>query len=89
MIRVIIFLVVGYIGYRLVRRWFLQSRKLPGRRREESAGRIDDVMVKDPQCGAYFPRRDAIVLKGKEGDLLFCSAECRNKYRSDRFDSKS
>jgi hypothetical protein len=43
-------------------------------------GRIDDVMVKDPQCGAYFPRRDGIALKSAGGGLLFCSRECRDKY---------
>jgi uncharacterized protein len=88
MIRVVILLIVGYIAYRLVRRW-LRGRMLTGRMSGEQGGRIDDVMVKDPQCGTYFPRRDGIVLKGKEGDLLFCCRECRDKYLSARFEQKS
>ena len=88
MIRVVILFIVGYLGYRWVRRW-LQSKKLSGRMSAGPVGHIDDVMVKDPQCGAYFPRRDGIVLKRKEGDLLFCCPECRDTYLSARFEQKS
>ena len=88
MIRVIVFLIIGYLAYRVLRRW-RRGRSLPGRMNGGAAGRIDDVMIKDPQCGTYFPRRDGIVLKRNEGDLLFCSVECRDKYLSARFKPKS
>jgi hypothetical protein len=88
MIRAIVFLIIGYLAYRVLRRW-LRSRSLSGRMTGEAAGRIDDVMIKDPQCGTYFPRRDGVVLKRDEADLLFCSTECRDKYLSARFNPKS
>lgn len=79
MIRILLFLALGYLAYRLARRW-LRGRTLSGRMDRPESGRIDDVMIKDPQCGAYFPRRDGVALKSAGDDLLFCSPECRDKY---------
>jgi hypothetical protein len=44
------------------------------------AGQIDDVMIKDPYCEAYFPKRNAVHLHLNTNDLYFCSKECRDKY---------
>jgi hypothetical protein len=79
MIRVIILAVLGYLAYRLVKRW-VRSKVLSDRVEGREADRIDDIMVKDPQCGTYFARRDGVVLKHGERDLLFCSRECRDKF---------
>jgi hypothetical protein len=87
MIRLIVFIIIGYMAYRLLRRW-VRGRRLSGRMPDGSVGRIDDVMVKDPQCGTYFPRRDGIVLKREEGDLLFCCPECRDAYLAAHGDPK-
>ena len=46
----------------------------------KEAGRIDDVMIKDPYCEAYFPKRNAVHLNLNANDLYFCSKECRDKY---------
>jgi hypothetical protein len=46
----------------------------------KAAGQIDDVMLKDPYCQAYFPRRDAVHLNFNGSDLYFCSKECRDQY---------
>jgi uncharacterized protein len=79
MIRILIILLVGYLAYRLVRGW-LGDRKTTGRMNGKQAGRIDDLMVKDPQCGAYFARRQGVALKSGRDEMLFCSPECREKY---------
>ena len=45
---------------------------------------IDDIMVKDPFCGVYFPKRSGVILR-KDGEVLyFCSAECRNAFEASR-----
>ena len=36
--------------------------------------------VKDPVCGMYMDPRLAIRHSGKEGDVFFCSDECRQRY---------
>jgi hypothetical protein len=79
MIRVIVLAVLGYLAYRLVKRW-VRGKVLSDRVDGREAGRIDDIMVKDPQCGTYFARRDGVVLRHGERDLLFCSRECRDKF---------
>jgi YHS domain-containing protein len=39
--------------------------------------------VKDPVCGMYMDPRLAIRLRRQqEGDLYFCSEECRRRYLS-------
>ncbi len=81
MIRLIVLVVIGYLAYRLAKKWITnQSRSYRVDNKEKDLDRIDDVMVKDPQCGTYFPRRDGFPLKTGESDLLFCSRECREKY---------
>jgi YHS domain-containing protein len=52
------------------------SRQAAGR----SVGQVDDVMIKDPFCEAYFPKRNAVHLNLDGKDLHFCSVECKNKY---------
>jgi YHS domain-containing protein len=37
-------------------------------------------MVKDPVCGMYLDPRLAIKHSGKEGDVFFCTDDCRQKY---------
>ena len=46
----------------------------------KETGQIDDVMIKDPYCEAYFPKRNAVHLNLNATDLYFCSKECRDKY---------
>jgi YHS domain-containing protein len=37
-------------------------------------------MVKDPVCGMYLDPHLAVKYSGKEGELYFCTEECRKKY---------
>lgn len=39
-----------------------------------------DQLVQDPVCKLYVPRREAIVLKGRDEPLYFCSEKCRDHY---------
>ena len=77
--RLIIFIILGYIGYRLVKRFFIQP-SIPKWKGPEGRTGIDDIMVKDPFCNVYFPQREGIraVINGVE--YHFCSKECRDKF---------
>ena len=80
MIRIIILFVVGYVAYRALKTWMF-----PGESSDKSVsggptGEIDDVMIKDAFCEAYFPKRNAVHLSFEGKDLYFCSVECRDKY---------
>ena len=83
MIRFIILFIVGFVFYRAIRSWMLKNSSGRGSVASKSSGEIDDVMVKDPYCKAYFPRRNGISLQKDGKELFFCSEECRDKYVSE------
>jgi YHS domain-containing protein len=37
-------------------------------------------MIRDPECGTYVPRNDAIKTHVEGKACYFCSEECRDKY---------
>ena len=80
MIRFVILAVVGYVAYRALKSWMFpnpsSSESVTGR----NVGEIDDVMIKDPYCEAYFPKRNAVHLKFNGKDMLFCSTQCKDKF---------
>lgn len=80
MIRLILLIGIIYMGVKVHRAWrTIQAKARPSMAGSEP-GQVDDIMVKDPYCEAYFPRRKGVrvVVKGEE--LFFCSPECRDRY---------
>ena len=80
MIRIIILVAVGYVFYRALKSWMFPDPGASKTVADKSIGKIDDVMIKDPYCEAYFPRRNAVHLNLGGKDLYFCSAACKDKY---------
>jgi len=78
MVRLLIFIILLYILYRIVRGFLrsVSSRKSGSRVR---GGDVDE-MVQDPQCGTYVPRRDAVQKLIEGRPQLFCSEECAKQY---------
>jgi len=80
MIKFLILFGVGYLLYRAMKSWMFPDDRPPKNVSDRAAGQIDDVMIKDPYCKAYFPKRDAVQLNLNGTDLYFCSKECRDQY---------
>ncbi|RLF33268.1 MAG: hypothetical protein DRM98_02545 [Thermoplasmata archaeon] len=82
--RFLILCLLIYFGYRVLKGW-LGVKHLGGKaERDEHLASVDDVMVKDPYCGIYFPKRKAIE-KVIDGEMYyFCSTECRDKYLEEK-----
>ena len=78
--RLLILLGIIYLCYRAVKN--LMQPDAAGRKpvSNETAGEIDDIMIKDPFCEVYFPRRNSVHLKVDGKDLFFCSKECRDSF---------
>lgn len=76
MIRLLIIAGLVYFLYRKYRSW--QESLAERRGRTEAA--IDDIMVQDPYCETYFPRREGVSLRFDGEDLLFCSKKCRDAF---------
>lgn len=85
--RLLIFAIAGIVIYRI-------AKSLLGvpQSRYSGAGappeRVDDVMVKDPVCGAYFAQRKGVALTVSDNVLHFCSAECRDSYLEQHSDDQ-
>lgn len=85
-IRLLIYGLLFYAGYRVIRAWADKNAQIRYSDADKGLGKIDDVMIKDPYCQAYFPKKDGIHLRSGGKDLYFCSPECREKYINERGD---
>jgi uncharacterized protein len=78
--RLLILLGIIYVCYRAVKSWMLSRGSQKKEVFDKTAGQIDDVMIKDPFCEIYFPKKDGVHLRINGKDLYFCSKECRDKF---------
>ena len=85
--RLLIFIAIIYIVYKVLKSWMLKNLPSAGSSDSDRVpAEVDDVMVKDPYCEVYFPKRKGIQLKVKGEDLYFCSPECRDKFIESKSD---
>jgi hypothetical protein len=82
--RLLIFLAIVYLGYRALKSWMFKHVNFEKTGTGKSTGEIDDIMVKDPYCEVYFPKRNGIRVRIDGEYHFFCSTECRDKYMSSR-----
>ena len=80
MIKILILLGVGYLLYRSMRTWMFPDERSRKNVPKRGGGEIDDVMIKDPFCETYFPKRNAVHLNISGNDYYFCSKACRDQY---------
>jgi YHS domain-containing protein len=78
-VKLLLFLIVAYLAYRAIKSWLLRNLQVPGQNGSHNP-RIDDVMVKDPVCGIYFPQREGVELRHKGQIYTFCSKACRDRF---------
>lgn len=78
--RLLIIIGIAYLAYRALKAWMLQNVSAKRTVARETTGEIDDVMIKDPFCQAYFPKRNGVHLRADDEDLYFCSKECRDRF---------
>lgn len=78
--RLLILLAIIYLCFRMVKSWILQNQPSQKPLSSTQVAEIDDVMVKDPVCEVFFPKRDGVHLRFEGEDLYFCSNECKKKF---------
>lgn len=78
--RILILILLVYLGYRVLKAIVMSGTTGHPPQDRESLRMVDDVMVKDPLCDTYFPKKDGIktVIQGET--LYFCSEKCRDEY---------
>jgi uncharacterized protein len=75
LLRLAIWVALGYLLYRVVKRVFKPSAHL-----EDRSDGIIDEMVKDPQCETYIPRRQAKKRVVGGQTHFFCSDACADRF---------
>lgn len=78
--RLLILAAIIFLCYRALKSWMVSNLTSPKTVSGKAVDQIDDVMIKDPFCEVYFPRRNAVHLRNDGRDLYFCSNECHDNY---------
>jgi uncharacterized protein len=80
MIRFLIFVILAYAAYRVVKAVFWPKERII---RGPDGGVIDE-MVQDPHCKTYVPKREAVkkIIAGET--YWFCSEDCAAKFQSEK-----
>ncbi|OGP56788.1 MAG: hypothetical protein A2V65_03695 [Deltaproteobacteria bacterium RBG_13_49_15] len=84
MTRLLIIIGVGYFCFRLLKMWVLRNRSNRRPFLNKGPDPIADVMIQDPFCRVYFPKRQGVHYQYKGKDLYFCSTSCRDRFLSER-----
>lgn len=79
MIKLLLFALVFYIGYTLFSA-FMRSLSAPRPQTPPEKTRDGETMERDPQCGTYVPRGDAVSTSIRGTTYYFCSNKCRDDY---------
>ncbi len=79
--RFLIYSLLFFFAYRLFR--FFVPKGVKGNKETvtKEGIKVDDVMVKDPACGIYLPKRDAVRERIKGETHYFCSERCAKNFR--------
>ncbi len=81
MIRILLLIGVIYLIYKGRKAWLSFKKSYQNEvSQNQEMRQIDDVMVQDPYCRVYLPRKDAVHVRHKGQDLYFCSEACKENY---------
>jgi uncharacterized protein len=82
--RFLVIIAILYLAYLALKVWIRRNVIGPTSAPRGPAEQIDDLMVQDPVCGIYFPRKSGVPLNIDGKTLLFCGEECKEKYLAER-----
>lgn len=76
MLRLLIWLLLGYIGYRIIKGMMAPKKEIA-----KPQGHDGEETVQDPVCKMYLSKKDAIVGTLDGNRHYFCSMDCLEKFR--------
>ena len=82
MLKLLLYLGLGYIGYVIIKHVAASLGLWPQAPKPLETDREPDVLVQDPVCKTFIPRREA--LKAEKGGVshFFCSEGCLKRFLS-------
>jgi len=79
LVRLILWAIFGFLIYTIVQAaWRAFHASPPPPPPEKSRG--GEAMERDPQCGTFVPRGDAVEATVRGERCWFCSPRCRDEY---------
>ena len=93
--KTIFILLVIYLGYVIIKGFVAKGGLRPTRGHRVAHGgpsagerggggaKEGEEMLQDPVCLSYVPISSAVILQGEQGEVYFCSDECRDRYRAE------
>lgn len=83
-LKVLVILVLLYVGYRIVRMLRrVKARDVKGYRVDAKPSKGEDL-VQDPFCKIYVPKSQAYVKEINGRERYFCGSACCEKYLSEK-----
>lgn len=81
MLRFIITLLLVYLIYKVVITLLFPKKRVSRYPKQKPAeNKVIDEMVKDPVCGIYLPKKDALPVSSGGKTIYFCSPQCRQRF---------
>ncbi len=77
--KLLLLIIIAYLAYRAGKSWLMRNLQGPTQKGSHPPS-IDDVMVKDPVCGIYFPQREGVEWQHGGATHVFCSTTCRDRF---------
>ena len=82
MFRLLLGLGLGYLGYVVVKKVAVSLGLWPQAPRPLDKNREPDVLVQDPVCKTFIPRREALKAEKNGATYFFCSEGCLKRFLS-------
>jgi len=81
MIRLLIYAMLVYLVYRLVKAWGPSLFKSEDGQEQGVVSHQSTELMKDPQCGTYFLKRDGVEVEIEGKRVHFCSHDCLEAFK--------
>jgi YHS domain-containing protein len=82
MLRLLFGLGLGYLGYWAIKKVAVSLGLWPQAPKPLERDREPDVLVQDPVCKTFIPRRDALKTEKGGKTYFFCSEGCLKRFLS-------
>lgn len=87
-IRILVLVILFYIGYRLIAGGGKKKTATPQQRTNDKETVISDTLEEDPICKKLVPRQQAISLQLNDKTYYFCSQECCDTFKAQQGEEK-
>ena len=86
-LRLLILGILLYILYRLL--FGGKKRRVKTEGQNDRGGQLSghDVLVEDPVCHTYIPKKQALVVQQDDKSYFFCSEKCRETFLREKGES--